>query len=108
MLFGVTVVLIDVNAAQSKYLKGQLKLGLWYPKDSPFDLVAYTDNDYARASLDRKSTIKEAEYVAASSCYRHVRIGFKSTTVIMDEVVYKELGNSLVRAATTASSLEVE
>ncbi|GKD66290.1 putative ribonuclease H-like domain-containing protein [Tanacetum coccineum] len=24
------------------YLKGQPKLGLWYPKDSPFDLVAYT------------------------------------------------------------------
>ncbi|GJS97807.1 ribonuclease H-like domain-containing protein [Tanacetum coccineum] len=29
----------------------QPKLGLWYPKDSPFDLVAYTDSDYARASL---------------------------------------------------------
>ncbi|GJZ12207.1 putative ribonuclease H-like domain-containing protein [Tanacetum coccineum] len=39
-----------------KYLKGQPKLGLWYPKDSPFNLVAYTDSDYARASLDRKST----------------------------------------------------
>ncbi|GJR76011.1 uncharacterized mitochondrial protein-like protein, partial [Tanacetum coccineum] len=38
------------------YLKGQPKLGLWYPKDSPFDLVAYTDSDYAEASLDRKST----------------------------------------------------
>ncbi|GKD99324.1 ribonuclease H-like domain-containing protein, partial [Tanacetum coccineum] len=32
------------------YLKGQPKLGLWYPKDSSFDLVAYTDSDYARAS----------------------------------------------------------
>ncbi|GJV53427.1 putative ribonuclease H-like domain-containing protein [Tanacetum coccineum] len=51
-----------------RYLKGQPKLGLWYPKDSPFDLVAYTDSDYARASLDRKSTTGEAEYVAASSC----------------------------------------
>ncbi|GJR72434.1 putative ribonuclease H-like domain-containing protein [Tanacetum coccineum] len=38
------------------YLKGQPKLGLWDLKDSPFDLVAYTDSDYARASLDRKST----------------------------------------------------
>ncbi|GJS78457.1 putative ribonuclease H-like domain-containing protein [Tanacetum coccineum] len=38
-----------------RYLKGQPKLGLWYPKDSPFDLVAYTDSDYAGASLDRKS-----------------------------------------------------
>ncbi|GKA21181.1 putative ribonuclease H-like domain-containing protein [Tanacetum coccineum] len=38
------------------YLKGQPKLGLWYLKDSPFDLVAYTDSDYAGVSLDRKST----------------------------------------------------
>ncbi|GKC46274.1 putative ribonuclease H-like domain-containing protein, partial [Tanacetum coccineum] len=76
-----------------RYLKGQPKLGLWYPKDSPFDLVAYTDSDYAGASLDRKSTTggcqflgcrliswqckkqtvvanstTEAEYVVASSC----------------------------------------
>nr|GEU73466.1 hypothetical protein [Tanacetum cinerariifolium] len=39
-----------------KYLNGHPKLGLWYPKDSPFDLVAYTDNDYAGATLDKKST----------------------------------------------------
>ncbi|GJW08001.1 putative ribonuclease H-like domain-containing protein [Tanacetum coccineum] len=39
-----------------RYLKGQPKLSLWYPKDSPFDLEAYTDSDYAGASLDRKST----------------------------------------------------
>ncbi|GKB79504.1 hypothetical protein Tco_0946399 [Tanacetum coccineum] len=80
-----------------RYLKGQPKLGLWYPKDSPFDLVAYTDSDYAGASLDRKSTtggcqflgcrlilwqckkqtvaansIIEDEYIAASNCYRQV------------------------------------
>ncbi|GJX51702.1 reverse transcriptase domain-containing protein [Tanacetum coccineum] len=30
-----------------RYLKGQPKSGLWYPKDSPFDLEAYTDSDYA-------------------------------------------------------------
>ncbi|GKB70975.1 putative ribonuclease H-like domain-containing protein [Tanacetum coccineum] len=40
-----------------RYLKGQPKLGLWYPKESPFDLVAYTNSEYAGASLDRKSTI---------------------------------------------------
>ncbi|KAJ9547394.1 hypothetical protein OSB04_019937, partial [Centaurea solstitialis] len=28
-----------------KYLKGQPRLGLWYPNDSSFDLVAYTDSD---------------------------------------------------------------
>ncbi|GKF42074.1 hypothetical protein Tco_0125416, partial [Tanacetum coccineum] len=40
-----------------RYLKGQPKLGLWYPRDSSFDLEAFSDSDYARASLDRKSTI---------------------------------------------------
>ncbi|GJT31849.1 putative ribonuclease H-like domain-containing protein [Tanacetum coccineum] len=81
-----------------RYLKGQPKLGIWYPKDSPFDLVAYTDSDYIGASLDRKSTtggcqflrcrlilwqckkqnvdansITEVEYVAASSCCGQVK-----------------------------------
>ncbi|GKA12098.1 putative ribonuclease H-like domain-containing protein [Tanacetum coccineum] len=46
-----------------RYLKGQPKLGLWYPKDSPFDLVAYTDSDYARASLDRKSTTGGCQFL---------------------------------------------
>ncbi|GJV82746.1 hypothetical protein Tco_1522644 [Tanacetum coccineum] len=39
-----------------RYLKAQPKLGLWYPRDSPFDLEAFSYSDYARASLDRKST----------------------------------------------------
>nr|GEU98399.1 retrovirus-related Pol polyprotein from transposon TNT 1-94 [Tanacetum cinerariifolium] len=39
-----------------RYLKGQPKLGLWYPKLSSFDLEAYSDSDYAGANLDRKST----------------------------------------------------
>ncbi|GKF34351.1 uncharacterized mitochondrial protein-like protein, partial [Tanacetum coccineum] len=46
-----------------RYLKGQLKLGLWYPKDSPFDLVAYIDSDYARASLDIKSTTRGCQFL---------------------------------------------
>ncbi|GKE40003.1 hypothetical protein Tco_1463408, partial [Tanacetum coccineum] len=80
-----------------RYLKGQPKLGLWYPKDSPFDLEAYTNSDYAGASLDRKSTTEgcqflgsrliswqckkqtivanftsKAEYVAATSCFKNL------------------------------------
>ncbi|GJT61125.1 hypothetical protein Tco_1004658 [Tanacetum coccineum] len=51
-----------------RYLKGQPKLGLWYPMDLPFDLEAFFDGDYAGASLDEKSTIG-AEYVAAANCY---------------------------------------
>nr|GEU34759.1 hypothetical protein [Tanacetum cinerariifolium] len=53
-----------------RYLKGQPKLGLWYPKDSPFDLEAYFKSDYAGAILDNKFTT--GEYVAAASCCRQV------------------------------------
>nr|GFC39835.1 putative ribonuclease H-like domain-containing protein [Tanacetum cinerariifolium] len=34
-----------------RYLKGQPKLGLWYPRDSPFDLEAFSNSDYAGASV---------------------------------------------------------
>ncbi|GJZ99716.1 putative ribonuclease H-like domain-containing protein, partial [Tanacetum coccineum] len=76
-----------------RYLKGKPTLGLWYSRDSPFELVAYTNSDYAGATQDRKSTTRgcqflgnmliswqckkqtvvatsttEAEYVAGASC----------------------------------------
>ncbi|GJW17174.1 putative ribonuclease H-like domain-containing protein, partial [Tanacetum coccineum] len=51
-----------------RYLKGKPKFGLWYPRESYFDLVAYSDSDYGGANLDRKSTTGEAEYVAATNC----------------------------------------
>ncbi|GJW45470.1 retrovirus-related pol polyprotein from transposon TNT 1-94 [Tanacetum coccineum] len=38
-----------------RYLKGTLNLGLWNPKGSGFDLKSYSDSDYARCNLDRKS-----------------------------------------------------
>ncbi|GJY41917.1 putative ribonuclease H-like domain-containing protein [Tanacetum coccineum] len=186
-----------------RYLKGQPKLGILYPKDSPFDLEAFSDSDYAGASLDRKSTTggcqvlekrliswqckkqtiidnstTEEEYDAATNCCRQVlwiqnqmldyRFNFmniriyidnerticivknpmfhaktkhieirnhfirdsyekrliqvikvhsyhnvadlltKAFDVSSDEAVHKELGDRMERAATTASSLEVE
>nr|GEX10170.1 hypothetical protein [Tanacetum cinerariifolium] len=47
-----------------RYLKGKPHLGLWYPKDSPFNLVAYSDSDYAGASLDKKSTTGGCQFLA--------------------------------------------
>nr|GEY25287.1 retrovirus-related Pol polyprotein from transposon TNT 1-94 [Tanacetum cinerariifolium] len=48
-----------------RYLKGQPKFGLWYPKDYPFNLVAYTDSDYAGASLDRKYTTGGCQFLGS-------------------------------------------
>ncbi|GJS61013.1 putative ribonuclease H-like domain-containing protein [Tanacetum coccineum] len=46
-----------------EYLKDQPNLGLWYPNDSPFDLEAYSNSDYAGASLDRKSTTGGCQFL---------------------------------------------
>nr|GEU94879.1 ribonuclease H-like domain, reverse transcriptase, RNA-dependent DNA polymerase [Tanacetum cinerariifolium] len=175
-----------------RYLKGQPKLCLWYLKDFTFDLVAYTDSDYAGASLDIKSTTGgcqflrcrliswqckkqtvvanftiEAEYfwstamaktnnvevqiharvdgkeivITESSVRRHLQLADEEgieclpnstifeqlalmgkpkrkdtqvpqpsgpTNNVANEAILKELGDRLVRAATTAYSLEVE
>nr|GEW00288.1 retrotransposon protein, putative, unclassified [Tanacetum cinerariifolium] len=46
-----------------RYLKGHPKLGQWYPKESPFDLVAYSDSDYGGATQDRKSTTGGCQFL---------------------------------------------
>ncbi|GKE44473.1 putative ribonuclease H-like domain-containing protein, partial [Tanacetum coccineum] len=46
-----------------RYLKGHPKLGLWYPKESPFDLVAYSDSDYGGANQDKKSTTGGCQFL---------------------------------------------
>nr|GEZ06778.1 hypothetical protein [Tanacetum cinerariifolium] len=46
-----------------RYVKGHPKLGLWYPKESPFDLVAYLDSDYGGATQDRKSTTGGCQFL---------------------------------------------
>nr|GEX52330.1 putative ribonuclease H-like domain-containing protein [Tanacetum cinerariifolium] len=46
-----------------KYLKGQPKLCLWYHRESPFVLEAYSDSDYAEANKDRKSTAGGCQFL---------------------------------------------
>ncbi|GJR54830.1 hypothetical protein Tco_1405351 [Tanacetum coccineum] len=108
-----------------RYLKGQPKSGLWYPKDSPFDLVAYTDSDYTGVSLDRKSTTRgcqflryrliswqckkqkvvansttEAEYVAASSCIINI--------VMMEKMLRMELELMLQKVEDDKETTELK
>nr|GEX37135.1 copia protein [Tanacetum cinerariifolium] len=46
-----------------RYVKGHPKLGLWYPKESPFDLVTYSNSDYGGATQDRKSTTEGFQFL---------------------------------------------
>ncbi|GKC27119.1 uncharacterized mitochondrial protein-like protein, partial [Tanacetum coccineum] len=116
-----------------RYLKGPPKLGLWYPRDLPFDLEAFSDSDYARASLDRKSTIGDSyekkliqvikihtDHNVADLLTKAFDVSWKakrttkisqssgSIHLVVDETVYKEWEDIMEMAATTASSLEVK
>nr|GEV61734.1 hypothetical protein [Tanacetum cinerariifolium] len=63
--FQVTPKLSHIHAVKwiFRYLKGQPKLGLYYPRDFPFDLEAYSDSDYAGANLNRKSTTRGCQFL---------------------------------------------
>ncbi|GKC11400.1 retrovirus-related pol polyprotein from transposon TNT 1-94 [Tanacetum coccineum] len=45
------------------YLKGTINMGLWYPKDTGFDLTAFADADHAGCQDSRKT-----EYISLSGC----------------------------------------
>nr|GEU43107.1 ribonuclease H-like domain-containing protein [Tanacetum cinerariifolium] len=88
----VTSKVLHLHAVKTifRYLLGQPKLGLWYPKDSPFDLEAYTDSDYASASLDRKSTTGGYQFLRSRlilwQCKRQTVVA-NSTTEQMAQTV---------------------
>ncbi|GJX07571.1 putative ribonuclease H-like domain-containing protein [Tanacetum coccineum] len=111
-----------------KYLKAFPKLGLWYPRDSPFHLEAFSDSDYAGATGDRKSTTGgcqylgrrliswqckkqtivatsscEAEYVAAASCCGQL-MGFSVHLRIHNLTGYQRTGYSRVNGYCSGGS----
>ncbi|GJS24561.1 putative ribonuclease H-like domain-containing protein [Tanacetum coccineum] len=63
--FQVTPKTSHLNAVKRifKYLKGKPHLGLWYPRESPFDLEAFSDSDYGGSNLDRKSTTGGCQFL---------------------------------------------
>ncbi|XP_057811608.1 secreted RxLR effector protein 161-like [Salvia miltiorrhiza] len=88
---------MDVAKRILRYIKGTSNVGLWYPADDDFKLTGYTDSNFARCAIDRKSTsgtcqflgskliswfskkqtsaatsTTEAEYMAAGSCYSQI------------------------------------
>jgi hypothetical protein len=49
-----------------RYLVHTPNLGLWYPKGSTFDLLGYSDSDYAGCKVDRKSTSGTCQFFGRS------------------------------------------
>nr|GEX04019.1 putative ribonuclease H-like domain-containing protein [Tanacetum cinerariifolium] len=76
----VTPTTLNLEAVKKifKYLKGQSKLGLWYPKESPLVLEAYSDSDYAGANKDRKSTTGGCQFLGR----RLISWQYKKQTIV--------------------------
>jgi hypothetical protein len=49
-----------------RYLVHTPNLGLWYPKGSTFDLLGYSDSDYAGCRVNRKSTTGTCQFLGRS------------------------------------------
>jgi hypothetical protein len=49
-----------------RYLVYNQKFGLWYLKGSTFDLIGYSDVDYTRCKIDRKSTSGTCQFLGRS------------------------------------------
>ncbi|GJY97727.1 hypothetical protein Tco_0514637 [Tanacetum coccineum] len=93
--FQVTPKTLHLHAVKRifRYLKGQPKLGLWYPRDSPFNLEAFSDSDYARASLDSTQKPRKAKRTTAISQ------SSGPIHLVAEETVYKEWEDRMERAA---------
>ncbi|GKE78226.1 hypothetical protein Tco_1544346, partial [Tanacetum coccineum] len=76
------------------YLKGTPSLGLWYPKCSGFDLKGYSDSDYARCNMDKKSTSAKAEYVAVAGYCANI-LWMKSQLTDYD-IIYEKISLSKI------------
>jgi hypothetical protein len=51
-----------------RYLVSTPCFGIWYPKGSIFDLIGYSDSDYAGCKVDRKSTSGTCRFLGRSWC----------------------------------------
>jgi hypothetical protein len=49
-----------------RYLVATPCFGIWYPKGSNFDLIGYSDSDYAGCKVDRKSTSGTCQFLGRS------------------------------------------
>ena len=56
-----------------KYLKGTADLGLWYPRETDFKLIGYSDADFAGCKIDRKSTSGSCQFLGGRLVSRLAR-----------------------------------
>ncbi|GKA17799.1 putative ribonuclease H-like domain-containing protein [Tanacetum coccineum] len=109
--FQVTPKLSHLHAMKRifRYLKGQPKLGLWYPKDSPFDLEALYDSDMLVCKdSNEKKLIQMIKIHIDHNVADLLTKAFDVGLIAKNETISKEWEDRMERDATTTSSFEAE
>nr|GEZ15868.1 retrovirus-related Pol polyprotein from transposon TNT 1-94 [Tanacetum cinerariifolium] len=67
-----------------RYLKDTIHMGLWYPKDTGFELTAFSDSDHAGCLDSRKSTSGGIQFLGGDKL-----VSWSSAEAVIDLMSYK-------------------
>ncbi|KAK1380648.1 hypothetical protein POM88_027392 [Heracleum sosnowskyi] len=87
-----------------KYLKGTITLGLWYPRESEFKLIGYSDADFAGCKIDKKSTSGSCQFLGDRLVSWYIKKQ-KSISTSTTEAEYIVAGNPVQHSMTKHISI---
>ncbi|GKC24199.1 hypothetical protein Tco_1026349 [Tanacetum coccineum] len=115
-----------------RYLRQPYNMGLWYPKDSGFELIAYSDADHAGCKDDCKSTsgglqflcgklvswsskkqdytaisTAEAEYVSLSACCAQSAIAISCNPVQHSKTKHIDIRYHFIKEHVEKGTVEI-
>ncbi|KAL6315977.1 hypothetical protein AAG906_014902 [Vitis piasezkii] len=76
------------------YLKGTMDIGLWYPKGDNFELIGFSDADFAGCKVERKNTSGTCHFLGHSLVSWHSK---KQNSVALSTVEAKYIAVDLER-----------
>ncbi|GJS58871.1 hypothetical protein Tco_0653655 [Tanacetum coccineum] len=95
-----------------RYLRQSYNMGLWYPKDSRFELIAYSDVDHAGCKDDCKSTSGGLQFLGGKLLFGCAlncltmdisTIGFRCTVTPRVPLLFHAVRSNILRRSTLTS-----
>nr|GFA62347.1 retrotransposon protein, putative, unclassified [Tanacetum cinerariifolium] len=90
-----------------RYLKDTINMGLWYPKDTCFELTAFSDSDHAGCLDSRKSTSGGIQFLGGDKLVSWSSKKQDCTSMSSAEAEFKYLVGRLGMRCLTPEELEV-
>jgi len=80
-----------------RYLLSTINLGLWYPKNSSYNLVRYSESDFARCKTDRKSTNETFHFIGSALVSWHSKKKNSVALSIYSKILFCTLEESILK-----------